>query len=252
MFELKGKTALVTGAGQGVGAEIARVLAAHGAAVAVNDLYPERAEAVVGEIRKAGGRAATAPGDVGDYAAVQALCALAEGELAPIDILVNNAGLPVGPGFVLREFHQSGPEVWEPWLRVSLYGVLHCTRALLPGMRARRWGRIVTISSDAALEGSPLLAPYAAAKGGAVAFARALAREVGELGITCNCVALGLIEREQYAAEFPLEETLRRYPIRRMGRPADIAPLVLYLASEEASWVTGQIFAANGGAVPVR
>jgi 3-oxoacyl-[acyl-carrier protein] reductase len=253
MSGLAGRRALVTGAGRGVGAEIARTLAASGAAVAVNDLYAERADAVVDEIRKAGGRAARATGDVGDWQAVQQLVAEATRALGGgIDVLVNNAGLPVGGGFRLELFAKTDPSIWEPWLRVSLYGVLHCTRAVLPGMLERGWGRVITIGSDAGLSGNPMLTAYAAAKAGAMGFTRALSKEIGRQGVTANVLALGLMERDEYAADFPLEKTLAEYPIPRMGKPSDIAPLVEFLASDAASWITGQVFAVNGGHQNVR
>ena len=247
MFELQGKTALVTGAGQGVGAEIAALLAAQGSAVGVNDLYPERAQATVDRIAAQGGRTAAAPADVRDSAAVGEMVQKLEGELGPVDILVNNAGLPTGDDFALVPFHETTPEMWEAWLGVSLYGVLHCTHAVIRGMRARHWGRVITIVSDAGRTGARMLAAYSAAKAGAMGFSRSLAKENGREGITCNCVALGVISRPAFDEEARLERILRQYPVGRIGEPKDVAPMVLYLASEEAAWFTGQTFGVNGG-----
>jgi 3-oxoacyl-[acyl-carrier protein] reductase len=245
MFELKGKVALVTGAGQGVGAEIARLLAARGAAVAVNDLLGERAEQTKKSIAESDGRAHALVADVGDHAAVRSMVSEAERELGPIDILVNNAGLP--PNFQLMDFHDTEPEAWEPWIRVNLYGALHCSHAVIGGMRERGWGRIITIVSDAGRTGERRLAVYSATKAGVMGLSRALAAENGERGVTSNCVCLGIIERPDFDPSYDVSATVRRYPIPRLGRATDVAPAVLYLASDEAAWVTGQTLTVDGG-----
>lgn len=248
LFDLRGRVALVTGAGQGVGAAIACALAARGAAVAVNDLVAERASHVVDQIERSGGRAQAVIADVCDRAAVtDAAQAVASG-LGAIDILVNNAGLPLGSAFSFAEFLDTSPEDWERPVRINLFGVLNCVHAVLPGMVERRFGRIVTISSEAGRIGQPGAAAYAAAKAAAVAFSQSLAGEVGKHGITANCVSLGSIANDaRPPAPERLTKMLRAYPAGRLGAPADVAAAVTWLVSAEAEWVTGQTVVVNGG-----
>jgi 3-oxoacyl-[acyl-carrier protein] reductase len=246
MFELDGKVALVTGAGQGVGAGIARMLAARGAAVGVNDLVPERAERVAEEIASAGGRAQALPFDVTDADAVRAGVARLEKSHGPVDVLVNNAGVP--EGMRLERFRDSAPESWATYVDLNLYGVLHCTRAVIDGMCARRGGRIITISSGAAQVGLAIgVSLYAAGKGGAVAFMRHLAMEVAPFGVTVNTLALGLMANAAGTPGVPgIERTI---PLGRAGLPEDVGAAVVFLASREAGWITGQTIGVNGGAV---
>lgn len=246
MFDLTGRTALVTGAGQGVGEGIAALLAEAGAAVAVNDLHEERARAVAAGIEAAGGRAIAAPFDVGAYSAVEAGIAAAEAEIGPLDILVNNAGIPESMG--VQQFRESDPESWRPYIDVNLYGVMNCSRAVINGMADRGYGRIVTISSGAGTIGLSLgVSPYAAGKGGGLSFMRHLAIENARQGVTANTVAIGLIDNHQDPGV--TAHMAKQVPVGRLGQPRDIASLCLYLASDEASWMTGQTIELNGGAV---
>ncbi len=245
MFDLTGRVALVTGAGQNVGAAIARTLAQQGAAVAVNDLFADRAEAVAAEIVAGGGRAIGIAGDVTDGDAVRAMVAGVEA-LGPIDILVNNAGVPPNPSWDLQPFHEVPPDRWQPWVDLNLYGVLNCCHAVVGGMVERGFGRIVTIVSDAGRYGEPFLSVYSAAKAGAIGFSKALAKEAAPHGVTVNCVALGNVSPPSTPADL-VAKLARSYPVGRVGRPEDIAPAVLYLASTEAEWVTGQVLPVNGG-----
>jgi NAD(P)-dependent dehydrogenase (short-subunit alcohol dehydrogenase family) len=253
-IDLSGSTALVTGGGQGVGRAIATTLASAGAKVLVNDYVAERAESVTKEIEALGGRAEPCPFDVSDYAAAAGATAT-----KGVDILVNNAGNG-GPGeggnsAILGKFAQTEPAEWDRYFAVNLYGVMHCTRAVLPHMVANGEGRVITIISDAGRVGEAQMAPYAAAKAAAAGFSRALAREVGRDGITVNCVSLGTVDTtglEERARNSPevadrLQRQLKRYIVQRLGRPGDVAGLVTFLASAHATWITGQTYPVNGG-----
>ncbi len=246
MFDLSGKVALVTGAGQGVGAGISKRLAAQGAAVAVNDLHEERARTGAASIAAEGGRAIAAPFDVTELEAVRAGVAAVEEALGPIDVLVNNAGVP--EPMTIARFRDTPPEDWARYVDLNLYGVLHCTKAVIDGMCERGFGRIVTISSGAGQVGIGIgIAIYGAGKGAALAFTRHLALEVARTGVTVNALALGMMDN---AGEGELMQTLAAsVPVGRLGTPEDVGAAVVFLASEEASWVTGQTVGINGGAV---
>jgi len=246
MFDLTGRTALVTGAGQGVGAGIARCLAAQGAAVAVNDLRAVRAMETTQSIAAAGGRAMTAVFDVADYAAVVENVARLEQAIGPIDVLVNNAGIPEGMG--IKPFRETEPASWRPYIDVNLYGVLNCCRAVINGMNARGFGRIVTISSGAGTIGLSLgVSPYAAGKGGGISFMRHLALENAGFGVTANTVALGLMNNQRTPET--TAHLAKTIPVGRLGEPEDVGALCVYLASDESAWMTGQTLQINGGNV---
>jgi len=244
MFELEGRVALVTGAGQGVGRGIAQVLARQGATVAVNDLELERADATAALIAEAGGKAAVGAFDVGDIAAVTEGVAALEAELGPLDILVNNAGIP--PSMTTVQFRDMHPDAWRPYIDVNLYGVMNCVKATVDGMCERGWGRIVTISSGAGTSGLNIgISAYAAGKGGALSFMRHLAMEVAQYGVTANTLALGLMGRGDGT---PMPELARRVPLGRLGTGEDVGAAVAWLAAE-GEWVTGQTIGLNGGSL---
>jgi 3-oxoacyl-[acyl-carrier protein] reductase len=254
LLQLNGRRALITGAGQGIGRETAMLFAAHGiASVVVNDFYAERAEAVAAELKTTGIEAIAVQCDVTDYAAVSAMVKKAHEALGGIDILVNNAG-NAGTSQIERNlpnFWEVGPEDWNRWLGPNLFGVLNCCHAVVPGMIERGYGRLVTVISEAGRVGEPNYAVYSGAKAGAAGFMRALAKALGRHLITANCVSLagiatpGLAERNSDPEM--VKKKLSRYVIRRLGLPSDAAAMVLFLASDAASWITGQTYAVNGG-----
>ncbi len=240
---LDGRVALVTGAGQGVGAGIAAALAAAGAAVAVNDLQEERAERVARRLAAAGAAVRPVVADVTDLDEVRAMVEAVEGSLGPVDVIVNNAGIPA-EGFPLRPFRDLAVEDWDRFVRLNLYGVLHCAKATVDGMCERGWGRVITISSEAGRMGIPTgISLYGASKAAAIGFSRHLAVELVATGVTVNCVALGLM------ATGPDDERRPPWPTARLGRPEDVGAAVCYLASDGAAWVTGQVLGVNGGAL---
>ena len=238
MFDLNDRTALVTGAGRGVGFGIARVLLDAGATVYVNDLQPDRAMDAAAQL---GSGATVLPFDVTDFDAVQASVTAA----GPIDILVNNAGIP--PSMRPMHFRDTRPEDWDPFLAVNIGGVLNCTKAVIDGMCQRGHGRVITISSGSGTHGQNIgVALYGAGKGGAISFMRHLALETAREGVTANTLAIGLMDREGGPSEIT-EKMARMVPVGRTGTPADIGYAVTFLASHEAAWITGQTIAVNGG-----
>lgn len=253
ILDLEGRVALVSGAGQGVGRQIALHLASYNAAgVVVNDFYLDRAQAVVDEIKGFGGKALAVRADVGDYDSVQEMVKAGLDAFGSIDVLVNNAGnMGPDPNVSRSYFVDSTPEDWRPWLNVNMYGVLNCTRHVLPSMISNRRGSIITIISDAGRYGDQNSEVYAFAKAGAAGFTRSVARSNGRFGIRANSVAIAATRTPTTAAAFEgeghLQKILRFYPVGRIGEPTDVANMVLFLASDAASWVTGQTYPVNGG-----
>ncbi|GAA1380319.1 SDR family oxidoreductase [Pseudonocardia kongjuensis] len=254
--DIEGRVALVTGAGQGVGRQVALDLAARGAgAVLVNDVDAARADAVAAEIRGLGGTATGVACDVTDYDAVGAMFARARDAHGPVGVLVNNAGNQGGGGAAppALPFWEQGPEHWSPSLGVNLHGVLNCARhALAQMVEAGAGGRIVTVISDAGRVGETGgLEAYSAAKAGAAGLTRALARAGGRYAVTANSVALGATRTpatDAYLADPALrKQLLSRYLVRRIGEPSDASAMIVFLASRGASWITGQTMPVNGG-----
>jgi 3-oxoacyl-[acyl-carrier protein] reductase len=254
ILDLGGRVGLVTGAGQGVGRQIALHLAGHNAGgVVVNDVQLERAEAVAKEVEGLGCRALPVAADVTDRDAVNEMVGRCAAELGPVGVLVNNAGnMGADPSQIERKpFWDASRASWDAFIGVNLYGVLNCTSAVIPGMIEQQAGRLITIISDAGRVGEPGLEMYSAAKAGAAGFMRAVAKSLGRYHVTANCVAIattrtpavaGMTENEELA-----KRVLRNYTIRRFGEPSDVANMVLFLASDASSWITGQTYPVNGG-----
>jgi 2-hydroxycyclohexanecarboxyl-CoA dehydrogenase len=239
---LDGRNAVVTGGGRGLGQAIATVLATHGAAVAVWDRNAGGAEETAASIREAGGKAVAITADVSYVAAVRAAAARSREELGPVSILVNNAGIT---NYV--PFLDLSEETWDEMIRVNLKSQFLVTREFVPGMLEAGWGRIVNISSSSTQTGSPSMAHYVASKGGVLGFTKALAMEFADKGITVNAVTPGLVDTPLLREGIDLEQAIAKMPMRRAGKPEDIAHAVAYLAAEEAGYVTGQTLSVNGG-----
>ncbi|TFZ08804.1 2-hydroxycyclohexanecarboxyl-CoA dehydrogenase [Ramlibacter humi] len=250
MGRLRGKVAIVTGGGGGIGGATSARFAREGAKVAVLDRNLQAAEAVAARIREAGGEALALACDITDRKSVDAAVAEVGAKLGPIDVLVNNAGWDV-----FLPFTKTQPEQWDKLIAINLVGALHMHHAVLPSMVERRGGRIVNIASDAARVGSSGEAVYAACKGGLVAFSKTLAREHSRHGITVNVVCPGPTDTALFAdykqgAGNPekLEEAFRRsIPLGRIGQPDDLPGAILFFASDDAAFVTGQVLSVSGG-----
>lgn len=263
---LNSQVALVTGGGQGVGRQICLELAAEGAKVVVNDLFPERAAAVAADIVAAGGAALAAPADITQQEQVDAMVEQATRHFGqPVTILVNNAG-------IIPERREKGgrtpafvdmPVVdWAKIVNLNVYGTMHCCKAVLPGMVSHKGGRIINIISEAGRIGEANMAVYSGAKAAIAGFAKALAREHGRHSVTVNSVALGAVSHEgikdgplSVAATVENNELLGKmlnlYPISkgvgRLARPTDVSGVVAFLASDRALFITGQTIGASGG-----
>ena len=242
---LHGKIALVTGATSGVGREIALSLAAEGASVAVNFRSSEKdAEALVDEIAAKGGKAKAYKADVADYAAVKAMVDDIVRDFGGVNILINNAGLALR-----QRFMETKPEDWHRQIDACLYGAIHCCYAVAPHLDAAKNGRIVSVIGDSSRVGESGLAIVAAARAGVVALMKSLAREFGRSGTTANTVSLGLVEtpHDKEWVDANREKLIKLYPLRRLGMPADFAPMVTLLASPHSGWITGQVLSISGG-----
>lgn len=244
------RTAVVTGGAGAIGRAIAAALASRGMAVAVGDLREDAAERAAADLRGSGAEAIGVALDVTDGVAVAAAAAAVRERLGPVDVLVNNAGWDE-----LRPFAETDEPFWQRIVDVNYLGALRVTRELLPSMVERGWGRVVTVSSDAARVGSSLESVYAGAKAGLIGFSKSLAREVATSGVTVNVVCpgptdtpllTGMVGEDERGAKVIAAMT-RAVPMKRLGQPGEVASAVAFFASDEAAFVTGQTLSVSGG-----
>lgn len=249
MFDLSGKTALITGAGRGMGVGIARCLASSGASVIANDISEKSANRTAEQLQSEGLAAKPLAFDVTNLEGFQAAIESVGG----VDILVSNAGIVrvSEPGDHFAHFADSRPESWQAQFDLNVFGVMNGVRAVLPAMRKKAWGRIVTVSSDSGRKGGAGLSIYASAKAAGLEFTKCVAVEEGVNGITANTVSLGLMENAAQTSDKQLkayfDSLLARTPVARPGTGHDVGAAITYLCSNEAAWVTGQNLPVNGG-----
>lgn len=244
LFDLTGKVALVTGGSRGIGRAISLALAAHGARVAVN--YASNAEAAEATAKECGNGAITLAGDVSDSKAAAALVEQTISALGRIDILVNNAGV-TADDLILR----MSDDEWDRVIDTNLKGTFTVTKAAIRPMVRQRGGRIINVSSVAGIVGNAGQTNYAAAKAGIIGFTKSIAKEVASRNITANVIAPGFIDTEMTAAltDAQREEIMRLVALGRTGKPEDVAPAAVFLASDEAGYVTGHVLTVDGGLV---
>lgn len=247
------RTAVVTGAGSGLGTAIARRLAAEGAHVGVTDVNADSAISVATAITEAGGSAVAVTIDVADQASINAGMDEVRAAFGPITILINNAGIsPYG------RFLDIDGDTFDRVMAINLRGPFQCSQAVVPDMTEAHWGRIVNISSSSAQTGNPRHTHYSASKGGLISLTRSMAKELGPKGITVNTIPPSFIETPALHAAVDdgmlgtgIDQHIPTTPVRRVGKPEDIAAAVAYLVRDEADYVTGQVFGINGGRVIV-
>ena len=246
MFDLTGKVAIVTGASQGIGKNIASILAKAGAHVICVSRNKKSIQHVAEEINSSGGKASFAPCDISNGAKFSILIQQTVGNHGQLDILVNNAGV-TQDGLLMR----MSDDQWDTVLNVNLKGAYHGMKAAIRPMIKNRNGRIINITSIVGITGNPGQANYAASKAGLVGMTRSIAKEVASRGITVNCIAPGWIDTSmtEELTEKMKEEFISRIPIGRIGNPEDIAYATVFLASDEASYITGQTIIVDGGRI---
>lgn len=250
MAKLQDKSVIVTGGGGGIGGATCRRFASEGAKVAVFDMNLVAAQKVADHIQAVGGTAAAFQCNITDRAQVDAAVTAAQSRLGPVDVLVNNAGWDI-----FKPFTKTVPADWEKLIAINLIGALHMHHAVLPGMETRGGGRIVNIASDAALTGASGAAVYAACKGGLVALSKTLAREHARHNITVNVVCPGPTDTallagfaEGAANPEKLMDTFKKaIPLGRLGQPDDLAGAIVFLGSDDAAFITGQVISVSGG-----
>lgn len=248
-MKLDGRVAIVTGGGYGIGRAIALTLAGEGADVVVVDINSETAKGVADQIKAMGRRALAVKTDVSKSKEVNEMVQIVLRDMGKVDILVNNAG--GGARERSSEFKDSTEEVWHLVIGRNLFGTLNCSRAVINHMIERRSGKIVNLSSYVALTGGVGAVEYSAAKGGIISFTKSLAKEVGKYNINVNCVAPGIIQHTYALGQIPketLDKLITAKPVLpRLGEPEDIANAVLFLVSDDASFITGQNYPVCGG-----
>jgi 3-oxoacyl-[acyl-carrier protein] reductase len=245
-MKLKGKVALVTGASRGIGKEIALTLAREGSNVVIWDLNVELGKEVTEQIKKLGSKALFFRVDISNFEQVSNAVKTAAEEFGGIYILVNNAGITKDTLIIRMK-----EEDWNRVIAVNLNGVFNCTKEVIPVMMKKRWGRIINITSVIGIIGNKGQANYAASKAGIIGFTKSIAKEVASRNITCNAIAPGYIETDMTSglSESVKEAYIKSIPLARAGTTSDVANLVLFLAQDESSYITGQVINVDGGMV---